>query len=50
MDETIKCAHDACSCNVSNEPDVEDYCCDYCNEQGTGGSDSPCQCGHLECA
>ena len=50
MPEKIKCAHDPCNCNVTNEADVEVFCNEYCEGEGTGGSDSPCQCGHVECA
>jgi hypothetical protein len=50
MEETIKCAHETCNCNVAVSAGVEVYCNEYCSEQGVGGADSPCQCGHVECA
>jgi len=48
--EKIKCGHEPCNCNVESEPDVEVYCNEYCENEGIGGADSPCQCGHIECA
>lgn len=46
---SIKCAHETCNCDVESEADVEMYCNDYCEGEGTG-DDGPCQCGHVECA
>jgi hypothetical protein len=50
MEENIKCAHETCNCNVAVSAGAEVYCNEYCSEEGVGGADSPCQCGHVECA
>jgi hypothetical protein len=43
---TEPCAHPGCGCKVS-EP--QQYCSDYCRQQGQRAAAGECECGHSDC-
>lgn len=48
---TLKCAHDACGCEVTQTS--MKYCSSYCESQVNGAAaddmDGDCGCGHADC-
>jgi hypothetical protein len=44
--ETKKCAHVPCLCNV---PSGEEYCGEVCREAGSEDVEIACQCDHPAC-
>ncbi len=47
MEDDNKCAHNACSCTVTND---EDYCSEHCEDaEDQDIIEIKCDCGHSAC-
>jgi hypothetical protein len=48
MEETTKCAHPACKCNVPKDGEFGKFCSEHCQTAGEM-AEIRCECGHPTC-